>query len=146
KPFANPGGPYSGVVRQPLAFDGSRSFDQNGDSLFYQWTFGDIFGTGGTGTGVRPTYTYQYKGRYTATLTVNDGFKRSDPVSFVVDIPNHAPVAKVGGPYSGLGNEMIAFDPSGSSDADGDALTYTWTAKNASGQTAGTFVGNGGFF
>jgi hypothetical protein len=146
KPVANPGGPYSGIVKQPLAFDGSKSFDQNGDNLSYQWSFGDIYGTGGTGTGARPTYTYQYKGRYNARLTVSDGFKQSDPVSFTVDIPNHAPVAKVGGPYSGLGNTLIAFDPSGSSDIDGDELTYKWSAKDANGQAAGTFIGNAGYF
>ncbi|HLQ02005.1 MAG TPA: PKD domain-containing protein, partial [Burkholderiales bacterium] len=146
KPVANPGGPYSGVVKQPLAFDGSKSFDQNGDSLSYLWSFGDIYANAVPGTGARPTYTYQYKGRYTATLTVSDGFKQSDPVSVTVDIPNHPPVAKAGGPYAGLGNELIAFNPSGSSDVDGDALTYKWTARDATGQISGTIVGNGGFF
>src|SRR2546426_951603 len=146
KPVANPGGPYSGIVKQPLAFDGSKSFDRNGDSLSYLWSFGDIYANAVPGTGVRPTYTYQYKGRYTATLTVSDGFKQSDPVSVTVDIPNHPPVAKAGGPYAGLGNELIAFNPSGSSDVDGDALIYKWSAKDANGQPAGTFMGNSGFF
>jgi len=146
KPVANPGGPYSGIVKQPLAFDGSRSSDRNGDSLSYLWGFGDIYANAVPGTGVRPTYTYQYKGRYTATLTVSDGFKQSDPVSVTVDIPNHPPVAKAGGPYSGLGNELIAFNPSGSFDVDGDALTYKWTARDATGQISATFVGNSGFF
>jgi len=146
KPVANPGGPYSGIVKQPLAFDGSKSFDRNGDSLSYLWSFGDIYANAVPGTGVRPTYTYQYKGRYTATLTVSDGFKQSDPVSVTVDIPNHPPVAKAGGPYSGLGNELIVFNPSGSFDVDGDALTYKWTARDATGQISATFVGNSGFF
>ena len=147
KPVASPGGPYSGIVKQPLAFDGSRSSDRNGDSLSYLWSFGDTYANGGgSATGANPTYVYRAKGRYNATLTVSDGFKQSDPVGFVVDIPNHPPVAKAGGPYSGLGNELIVFNPSGSFDVDGDALTYKWTARDATGQISATFVGNSGFF
>src|SRR6266704_2014072 len=147
KPVANPGGPYSGIVKQPLAFDGSRSSDRNGDSLSYLWSFGDTYANGGgSATGANPTYIYRAKGRYNATLTVSDGFKQSDTAGFVVDIPNHPPVAKAGGPYSGLGNELIVFNPSGSFDVDGDALTYKWTARDATGQISATFVGNSGFF
>ncbi|MBN1661497.1 MAG: PKD domain-containing protein, partial [Anaerolineae bacterium] len=39
---------------------------------------------------------------------------------------NTAPVADPGGPYLGAINTDILFDGSGSSDADGDSLTYDW--------------------
>ena len=40
---------------------------------------------------------------------------------------NQAPIAVVGGPYSGVaGNDLIQFDGSASSDPDGDPLTYSW--------------------
>jgi len=40
---------------------------------------------------------------------------------------NHPPTAVVGGPYTGIEGSAVAFDGSGSSDPDGDALTYAWT-------------------
>jgi len=39
---------------------------------------------------------------------------------------NRPPVARVTGPATGKTEEPLAFDASGSSDPDGDALTYTW--------------------
>jgi sugar lactone lactonase YvrE len=39
---------------------------------------------------------------------------------------NRAPTANIGGPYSGTEDTAITFDGSGSSDPNGDPLTYTW--------------------
>jgi len=71
-PVPNAGGPYAGVVGQPILFDGSASTDPDGDALDYLWTFGD----GAEGSGVRPEHTYQTPSGYLVWVTVDDGFYR----------------------------------------------------------------------
>lgn len=51
-----------------VTFDASSSSDPDGTLVSYAWRFGD----GGTGTGVRPTHTYQEPGMYEVDLTVRD--------------------------------------------------------------------------
>lgn len=63
-----------------VQFDGSASYDPNGDSLEYYWDFGD----GITGTGEKPTHVYNQVGEYTVTLIVNDGTYNSTPDTLTV--------------------------------------------------------------
>lgn len=72
EPVAIPGGPYSGNVNVPLAFDGSGSYDSDGGNIVsYLWNFGDNT----TGTGMVVDHTYLSAGTFVVTLTVidNDG-------------------------------------------------------------------------
>jgi|GEM_PF-3016537 len=123
-PVANAGGPYSGVAGTAVSFSGAGSSDPGGLSLTYAWAFGD----GGTGTGVSPTHTYASAGTYTATLTVTNtaSLSNSSTATVTVTAAPQAPVAKAGGPYSGVAGTNVAFNGSGSSDPGGLALTYAW--------------------
>jgi len=67
-PIADAGGPYTGIVDQEITFDGSGSYDPDGDDLVYEWDFGD----GTTGEGVMPVHSYAGAGTYLVTLVVSD--------------------------------------------------------------------------
>jgi hypothetical protein len=74
-------------------------------------------------------------GIYTLTFCVSDG-KASDCETITINVSanNNPPIAVAGGPYSGGTGQAINFDGSGSSDPDGDALTYDWSfGDNATG-------------
>jgi len=67
-PVADANGPYYADIYEPILFDGSGSYDLDGEIVSYSWTFGD----GNTGTGINPTYSYQNPGIYEITLNVTD--------------------------------------------------------------------------
>jgi ELWxxDGT repeat protein len=133
QPVAHAGGPYAGLRNQAITFDGSGSSDPDGDPLTYAWDFGD----GTVGSGVAPSHAYSTLGTFHVTLRVSDGLLLSAPATTTVTISNALPVANPGGPYSGVRNQAIAFNGSGSSDPDGDSLTYAW---NFGDGTQGTGV------
>ena len=124
-PIADGGGPYNGSTGVALAFDGSGSFDFDGDPLTYAWDFGD----GNSGIGISPSHTYTTADIYTVALTVNDGTVSSTPATTtatISDITNNPPTADPGGSYVSTEGNPVTFDGSGSSDIDGDPLTYAW--------------------
>jgi len=76
-PVANPGGPYKANVNKTITFDGSASFDLDGDTLTYDWDFGD---GSPRGSGVKPTHAYSHSSAddFVVTLVVNDGIVNSE--------------------------------------------------------------------
>ncbi len=126
-PVANAGGPYTGEAGSAVQLDGSASFDPDGNIANYEWDFGD----GNNGTGVSPLHTYAAGGNYTASLIVTDNQGASSPASTAAvavsdPVVNLPPVADPGGPYTGDTGVAVQFDGSGSSDPNGDAISYAW--------------------
>jgi len=74
--------PTSGKAPLTVNFDGSASYDPDGDIISYEWDFGD----GNTDTGVSVNHTYTSSGTFTATLTVtdDDGAMGTDSVIITV--------------------------------------------------------------
>jgi serine protease len=130
-PVANAGGLYEGMEDEAIRFDGSASYDPDVDPLTYTWDFGD--GTQATVNTHSTTHIYTtgkagVTVEYPVTLIVNDGTGDSEPsiTSATVDGVNDLPVADAGGPYSGIVNEPITFDGSGSRDEEEVIVAYTW--------------------
>jgi PKD repeat protein len=73
-PVADAGGPYSGNEGTSITFDGSGSYDPNGDALQYRWDF-DNDGIWDTGYSTDPTANHLWMDDYTGLvrLEVFDG-------------------------------------------------------------------------
>ena len=79
--------------------------------------------------GVQPAlaHTYNTVGTFTRRLTVTDkdGDSALDEAIISV-VANSPPIAAVTGPYTGHEGTAVAMASTGSSDPNGDALTYAW--------------------
>jgi hypothetical protein len=162
----------SGYTCDTVTLDGSGSYDLEGAAVTYSWeltgapatstrTTGDI----NTTTSMSPTFSPDVEGTYTFTLTVNDGGTDSLPVSVDVVVTTRPtesdPVAYAGPDQSSSGTasctpisygasyscdecsaSTYTLDASGSTDADGDAMTYAWSV--VSGSTYGSLSSSTG--
>ena len=137
-PVANAGPDQGGKAPgSTVTLNGSGSTDANGDPLTYSWSLSPPAGSTAvlsSLTIVNPTFTVDRAGTYTAQLIVNDGTLDSVPNTVNISTVNVAPVANAGPDQGGkaLGS-TVTLNGSGSTDANGDPLTYRWslTAKPA---------------
>ena len=130
-PVANAGPDQGGKTPgSTVTLNGSASTDANGDLLTYSWSLSKP--TGSTAvlsslTNVSTTFTVDRAGDYTAQLIVNDGTLSSDPNTVMISTVNVAPVADAGPDQTVAVNVLVILGGSGSSDANGDPLTYSWS-------------------
>ena len=146
-PVANAGPNQTAVVTASVQLDGSGSTDVDGDQLTYAWSFTTrpagsqavLFDA----TSASPSFVLDRAGTYVVQLVVNDGQVDSAPATVTVTTQNSAPVANAGPDQTLLVGASVVLDASGSTDADGDALTYTWSLiARPTGSTA--TIANGG--
>jgi hypothetical protein len=142
-PVANAGPDQSVFVDDTVLLDGSGSSDVDGDPLTYSWSLTTT--PGGSGATLSspiaeaPTFVVDLPGTYVAQLIVNDGTVNSaaDTVSITTD--NSAPVANAGLDQTVALNDTVLLDGSGSSDADGDTLTYSWSFSSKPAASSAAF-------
>ena len=131
-PIARAGNDQSVATSVTATLDGSSSSDPELQPLSYQWVL--LSSPSGSGTVIinatHPiaTLTPDRTGDYVAQLTVTDiaGQTARDVVVIRDPASNTLPVANAGKDFQvDLGTNVV-LDGSGSMDADGDALVYSW--------------------
>ncbi len=140
-PTANAGSDQNVDEGAFVYLDGSGSSDPDGDTLSYQW-----IQTGGTSVtlsdpaSVNPEFEAFFvdpEGEsltFQLTVTDPDGLKSTDTCIVNILWVNNPPVADAGPDQEVDEGSLISLDGSGSSDPDGDSLTFQWI------QTVGTAV------
>src|SRR5450755_780925 len=87
--------PTTGVVGAAITLDGSTSSDAESDPLTYAWTLARPAGSAAglsSLTAIKPTFTPDVPGTYTASLTVNDSHSNSTPASASIVVSPPAPL------------------------------------------------------
>jgi VCBS repeat-containing protein len=107
-------------------FDGTASFDVDGDALSYFWDFGD----GNTVSGATPFYAHGDQGTYTVTLTVSDDVASSSD-TLILTVWSYDPLALISGPGSGVRGQtrtfnLTAYDPSPADHLAGFTYSINW--------------------
>ena len=132
-PVGNAGINQNVTLPAIVTLDGSASSDANRDPLTYKWALvtkpaGSSAALSST-ISAKPTFTADIAGSYVASLIVNDGLIDSTVTTTTVTaaVANSAPVANAGTNQNVTVGTLTTLDGSASTDADRDALTYTWT-------------------
>jgi hypothetical protein len=124
------------VVGSLVQLDGTTSYDLDGDSFTYAWTITSA-PVGSTAVlsdsaSPNPAFVADVQGEYVITLVVTDVFEASsDPDSVIVSFENLKPVANAGVNQAVQVGTPVTLDGSGSSDANGDPLTYLWSIASS---------------
>ena len=136
RPVADAGGPYLVAVRLPVTFNGTDSYDPDGEIVDYCWIFGD----GKAGSGVSANNTYITAGLYTAELTVTDNVGGIDTDTAMVVVYDPAAGFATGGgwfipggPTSDVGDFLPDIDYSSSAEF-GFVVKYKPGATEVGGQ------------
>ncbi|MDD5705612.1 MAG: PKD domain-containing protein [Kiritimatiellae bacterium] len=139
-PTAAANGPYETLSGAALTFSSAGTADPDGDNLDYVWNFGD----GCITNGASPSHVYARHGEYIARLFVADGRggTASDRAIVTVKRPNQPPTLLLdANAFNVRLGRPVNVDASGSSDPDGDPLSFEWSWGD--GETSSDISGRG---
>ena len=135
-PFANPGPNQTVAVGGTVTLNGSGSTNTGSISpLTYSWAVVAPLPAGSKAVLVNAnamiaTFVADVPGTYNVQLTVSNG-SASDSAAVKISTANSPPVANAGPNQTVQLGATVTLDGTGSSDVDGDPLTYLWTMLSA---------------
>ena len=158
--FAPGGTPTSGAlsddrpamtvgVGQTVRLDGTASWDPNvqlGAALTYTWTL--VQRPAGSAaalaapTSARPTFVADLAGVYVARLVVTSGTFSSAPREIRITTGNSRPAAEPGPTQTVAVGGTVTLNGTGSTDVNGDPLTYQWTLLTTPAGSAAAISGD----
>ncbi len=126
-PVADAGEDQRAAVGETVRFDGSDSFDPDGELIEFIWNFGDDTMLTLDSALEPVTHAYEEPGEYLMTLTVRDSSGSSSDMNHdqMTVIVNDPPIADAGLDQWVTSSE-VEFDGSGSTDRDGEITRYLW--------------------
>lgn len=141
-PTANAGSGRTVSGGALVQLDGSGSSDPAGLALTYAWTWiGKPAGSSTTLTGpttVHPSFTVDRAGDYVLSLIVNNGYYNSAPAQVTITTTNTPPVANPGASRHVNVGVPVTLNGGGSTDVNGDPLSYTWSFNSRPTGSAAT--------
>jgi len=120
-------------VGQIVPLDGGQSTDPDGDALSYEWRLTDRPATSSAAIAqpdaVTTELSVDVRGTYDLQLVVRDGALASAPatIAILAGVQSTPPIAEAGPDQSVSVGALVQLDGTGSSDVDGDPLTFRWT-------------------
>ena len=130
KPVADAGADQTVILGTTVTLDGSLSSDVDNDPLTYHWALTSVPQNSTAAlddnTLAQPSFSADQPGDYQVDLTVNDGSATSDLDTVIISTVNSQPVADAGIDQTATTGNTVQLDGGGSTDADGDLLTYQW--------------------
>ncbi len=133
-PVAQAGADQTAFVTQTVSLNGGASSDADGNTLTFAWSFVSRPAASTAAltnpNSVTPTFVVDTPGTYLVQLVVNDGFVDSAPDTVSITTQNSPPVANAGADQTVFVGTTVTLNGSGSTDVDGDPITYAWALTN----------------